>query len=99
MENNLHKREDENVCKFRVKLVQFQGGWGREANEGEGGVGICSALIAGGRVSRERTEIGGHLGHLACHVIPLKCVLKYPNLPSKITPKLPYKHRANWEVL
>ena len=55
-----------------------------------GEVGICSALIAGGRVSRERTEIGGHLGHLACHVIPLKCVLKYPNIPSKIAPKLPY---------
>ena len=73
-------------------------GGGRQMKE-RGEFGICSALIAGGRVSRERTEIGGHLGHLACHVIPLKCVLKYPNIPSKITPKLPYKHRANWEVL
>ena len=36
-----------------------RGSWGRGANEGErGGVGICSALIAGGRASQAHEDRG-----------------------------------------
>ena len=78
-ENNLRKQER---LRMFVNLgSNWCNSWGKGANEGEkGGVGICSALIVGGRASQV-VEIGGHLGHLACHVTPPKCLLEYPKIP------------------